>query len=197
MYVLKYAHLGFWVCRLFVHVYVHACTRGLQQHPSPVFQKSLESIHQSCVPVLFALKCVATFPLPQRISAAQLGATMSGHQASLLSVYEMFRDEDSSGTGVSRNRCRAFLWATGHEVNDEQALDQIMMQYTGGGVGGTGVTDACVRARVCMLAASSVCAVSSQALCLVCAICESTAHSLISKATMPPTIPHVAVRRAG
>jgi hypothetical protein len=70
-------------------------------------------------------------------------------QASLQSVYEMFRDEESGGTGVSRSRCRAFLWATGHEVNDEQALDQIMLKYTGGGAGsGTGVADSCVRACV-------------------------------------------------
>jgi len=55
------------------------------------------------------------------------GASMKD---SLESIYEMFRDENSSG--VSHHKCRAFLWATGHEVDDDQALDQIMAKYTDG-----------------------------------------------------------------
>ena len=64
----------------------------------------------------------------RRGQAAVRASEMSSVKASLEAIYNMFRDED--GSGVSRNKCKAFLWSAGHEVEDESHLDHILSRYT-------------------------------------------------------------------
>ena len=65
-------------------------------------------------------------------------------QGSLDSIFEMFRD-DPGGTTISRAKCKAFLWATGHEMT-ESDLDEVMKKYSQGRGNGK---DAYVRCAVC------------------------------------------------